>query len=136
MKEIFVTTLDMARLRSHIDKARSGGINAPIDLNPLIKEIDRATVVPPDKMPPDIVTMNSIVLLEYVNSDKTIQIQLVYPGEADASKKKISIFAPIATALLGYSKGDTIVWEVPSGNVELRIADIIYQPEAAGDLTV
>lgn len=134
MKDIIISSLDMARLRSQIDRARSGGINAPINLNPLISELDRAKVLPPEKMPPDVVTMNSIVKLDYLNSSKTMQIEIVYPGQADTAKHKISIFAPVATAMLGYRKGDIIKLEVPGGLAELRIADIVYQPEAAGDL--
>jgi regulator of nucleoside diphosphate kinase len=134
MKDIIISSLDMARLRSQIDKARSGGINAPINLNPLIIELDRAKVLPPEKMPPDVVTMNSIVKLDYLNSSKTMQIEIVYPRQADTTKRKISIFAPVATAMLGYRKGDIIKLEVPGGLAELRIADIVYQPEAAGDL--
>ena len=136
MKDIIISSLDMARLRSQIDKARSGGINAPINLNPLISELDRAKVLPPEKMPPDVVTMNSIVKLDYLNSNKTMQIEIVYPRQADTAKQKISIFAPVATAMLGYRKGDIIKLEVPGGLAELRIADIVYQPEAAGDLDV
>lgn len=134
MKDIIISSLDMARLRTQIDIARSGGINAPINLNPLIDELDRAKVLPPEKMPPDVVTMNSIVKLDYLNSSKTMQIEIVYPRQADTTKRKISIFAPVATALLGYSKGDIVKLEVPGGLAELRIADIVYQPEAAGDL--
>ena len=88
MKDIIISSLDMARLRSQIDKARSGGINAPINLNPLIKELDRAKVLPPEKMPPDVVTMNSIVKLDYLNSSKTMQIEIVYPRQADTTKRK------------------------------------------------
>ncbi|PKP48029.1 MAG: transcription elongation factor GreAB [Bacteroidetes bacterium HGW-Bacteroidetes-11] len=136
MKDIIISSLDMARLRTQIEKARSGGINAPINLNPLINELDRAKVLPPEKMPPDVVTMNSIVKLDYLNSNKTMQIEIVYPRQADTAKQKISIFAPVATAMLGYRKGDIIKLEVPGGLAELRIADIVYQPEAAGDLDV
>ncbi len=134
MKEIIISTLDMARLRGQIDKARSGGIKAPIDLTPLSKELDRARVLPPEKMPPDVVTMNSIVQLEYVSNGKLMEVQIVYPHQADSAKRKFSIFAPVATALLGYRKGDIISLKVPSGEAELKIAEIVYQPEAAGDL--
>ncbi|HOI88329.1 MAG TPA: nucleoside diphosphate kinase regulator [Lentimicrobium sp.] len=136
MKEIIISTLDMARLRAHIDKARSGGIKAPINLTPLIEELDRAKVLSPDKMPPDVVTMNSIVKLDYLNSSKTMEIQIVYPEDANPAKQKISVFAPVATALLGFRKGDIVSWKVPTGMAELRISDIVYQPEAAGDLDV
>ena len=53
---------------------------------------------------------------------------------ADMGKNKLSILAPIGAALLGYRVGDVIEWPVPSGTKSLRIEEIIYQPEAAGDL--
>jgi len=45
----------------------------------------------------------------------------------------MSILAPIGTAILGYKLGDTIEWLAPSGLRRLRVDDILYQPEAAGD---
>lgn len=127
MKEIFISTVDMERIRSQMDKARGGRVNAPINLGPLQQELDRATVLPPAKMPDGVVTMHSIVVLEYPDSKKTIRVQLVYPEEANPSKQKISVFAPVATALLGYSKGDVVTWKVPGGETKFRIADVIYQ---------
>lgn len=136
MKDIIISTLDMARLRAQIDKARSGGIKAPINLTPLSDELDRAKVLKPEKMPADVVTMNSIVKLEYVSNQKTMEVQIVYPHEADSTKRKFSIFAPMATALLGYKIGDIISLKIPSGTAEVRIIEIVYQPEASGDLEI
>ena len=64
---------------------------------------------------------------------KQVQFQIVYPEHADLKDHKISIFSPIATALIGYKVGDEVEWIVPSGLTQLRIDEIIYQPEAAGD---
>ena len=136
MKDIFISTLDMARLRAEIDKARSGGIKAPINLTPLSNELDRAKVLKPEKMPADVVTMHSIVKLEYVSNQKSMEVQIVYPHEADSTKRKFSIFAPMATALLGYKIGEIIELKIPSGTAEVRITEIVYQPEAAGDMEV
>jgi regulator of nucleoside diphosphate kinase len=60
-------------------------------------------------------------------------IQLVFPSEADFERGKISILAPIGTALIGYRTGDTVEWKVPAGIRHLRIDEVVYQPEAAGD---
>jgi len=46
---------------------------------------------------------------------------------------KISILAPIATALLGYREGDEIEWPTPGGRRRFKIVKVLYQPEAAGD---
>ena len=57
---------------------------------------------------------------------------LSFPEEADISQGAISVLAPIATAILGYSKGDVVEWKVPSGIRRISIEDVLYQPEAAG----
>jgi len=57
----------------------------------------------------------------------------VFPTEADSAEGKISVLAPIGTAILGYRQGDTIEWPVPSGLRKLKVEEVIYQPEAAGD---
>ena len=58
---------------------------------------------------------------------------LVFPADAEAVQNKISVLAPIGTALIGYRVGDVITWNVPGGMRMLRVEKIIYQPEAAGD---
>lgn len=57
---------------------------------------------------------------------------MVFPSEADIKANKISILAPIGTAILGYKAGDLIEWPVPAGVKTLRIETVLYQPEAAG----
>lgn len=132
MNKIIISSLDAARIQYCIDKARSGGINAPINLVPLMNELNRAIKVKPEKIPHDVVTMNSIVSLYNDKTKKTMQVQIVYPDDADISKNKVSVFAPVGTALLGYRKGDKIQWTTPSGVAELTILDIVYQPESNG----
>lgn len=136
MKDIIISTLDKERILKNIDKARNSGSGVRVDLNPLLNELKRARILPPEKMPSDVVTMRSIIKLVYKNTGKVMQVQLVYPNESDLPNNKISVFAPIATALLGYRKGDTVFWKVPGGEAELVIDEIIYQPEAEGDFTV
>jgi regulator of nucleoside diphosphate kinase len=57
---------------------------------------------------------------------------LVFPAETDMTQNKISILAPIGTAILGYRAGDIVDWPVPAGRRTVRIQEILYQPEAAG----
>jgi regulator of nucleoside diphosphate kinase len=80
--------------------------------------------------------MNSRVRLRDLDSGEKMQISLVYPSAADASAKKVSVLAPIGTAILGYRTGDTIEWEVPAGVRRLKIEDVLYQPEASGDFSL
>jgi len=99
----------------------------------LAAELDRATVVESDKVPQDIVTMNSKVCLKDMDTDKDEIYQVVYPEDADIEQNKISILAPIGTAILGYRSGDVIEWKVPAGLRRFKIKKILYQPEAAKD---
>ena len=94
-------------------------------------ELNRAIIVDTDKIPPDIVTMNSKVYLRDMDTGKDEFYQLVYPEDADIEQNKISILAPIGTAILGYKVGDVIEWKVPAGVRRLKIKKILYQPEAA-----
>lgn len=136
MNELTISSLDAARILLCIEKARSGGMQVPVNLTPLQNELDRAKKVQPEKIPGDVVTMNSIVKLHNSKTNQTMEIQIVYPQDADIAKKKVSIFAPVGTALLGNRKGSSVLWTTPSGSVELKILDIIYQPEASGDLNL
>lgn len=87
----------------------------------------------PEAIPSNVVTMNSIVKISFTNTKKHIQFQIVYPDQSNIKENKISIFSPIATALIGYKVNDEIEWIVPAGLTKIKIEEIIYQPEATGD---
>lgn len=62
-------------------------------------------------------------------------ITLCHPDEADPANGRISILAPVATALLGLGVGDTIDWPMPDGKTaRLQITSVLYQPETAGEV--
>lgn len=61
---------------------------------------------------------------------------LVFPSAANISENKLSILVPLGMVPMGYRKGDTIEWPVPSGMRKLKVTEIIYQPEAAGDYSL
>ena len=106
------------------------------DLTRLQDEIKRATIVEPAEIPHDVITMNSRVRLRDLDSGEQMEVSLVYPSASDPAAKKISILAPIGTAILGYRKGDTVEWPVPAGTRRLRIEEVLYQPEASGDFSL
>ena len=80
--------------------------------------------------------MRSKVRLKDLVSGETNVYSLVFPTEADFSEGKISVLAPIGTAILGYKRGDTIEWPVPSGLRRLKVDQVLYQPEAAGNFSL
>jgi regulator of nucleoside diphosphate kinase len=102
-------------------------------LKKLEEELDRADIVDPRDMPPDVITMRSTVRLKDLVNGEANTYSLVFPTEADFTQGKISVLAPIGTAILGYRRGDTIEWPVPSGLRRLKVDEILYQPEASGD---
>jgi regulator of nucleoside diphosphate kinase len=77
--------------------------------------------------------MRSKVRLKDLVSGESNTYSLVFPTEANFAEGKISVLAPIGTAILGYKRGDTIEWPVPSGLRRLKVEEILYQPESAGD---
>ena len=132
-KTIWITELDLRRLRTLIIDAQGTDYRKSVYLQKLGQELDRAKVVPSQEIPATVVTMNSRVALVDLDSMEEETYTLVFPEAADGTGDKISILAPIGTAMLGYSVGDTFEWEVPAGMRRLRVERILYQPEAAGD---
>jgi len=100
-------------------------------LDDLQSELNRAIVVKPSKVPAYVVTMNSRVRIRDLISGRELTYQIVFPKDADIAENRISVLAPIGTALLGYRAGSTVEWRVPSGMRRFRILDVEYQPEAA-----
>ena len=136
MNELIVNRLDYARIKRCIDDAKQFKSINQSEAEKLLKELESAKIVEPDAVPSNVVTMNSIVKLSFLNNNKQIQFQIVYPEQANLKENKISIFSPIATALIGYKVNDEIEWIVPAGLTRIRIDEIIYQPEAAGDFNL
>jgi len=129
--EIVVTEFDENRLRNLVDGAWRWNARDRTHVDHLESELDRAQVVPSADVPPDVVTMNSEIAVRDVDSNEEMTFAVVFPSEANVNRRKISILAPIGTAVLGYRVGDTIEWNVPGRTRRLRIERILFQPEAA-----
>ncbi len=100
----------------------------------LREELERARILDPDKMPGDVVTMNSKVRFVVEPSGKQYELTLVYPKDIDGSPDQISILAPVGSALLGLSIGQEIEWPAAGGKkIRVRVVDILYQPERSGN---
>lgn len=135
-RQIFITELDRERLQKIIDEAKEYTLGDKDYLRNLENELNRAQIVAPQKVPPDVITMNSKVMLKDLDTGEEIIYTLVYPPDADLMEDKISVLAPVGTAMLGFREGAIITWEVPDGVVRLEVEKILYQPEAAGDLDI
>lgn len=127
-RNIYITDADMKRLRPLVEEMK----NSRDDLRMLQRELERAHIVVPEEVPPRVVTMNSKVRVRDVVADEVETYTLVFPDQANIELNKISVIAPIGTAMLGQQVGDEFVWQVPGGPVRLRVEEVLYQPEAAG----
>lgn len=132
-KKIFVTAKDMERLRDLSRGAPTLSQSQRDCLKQLVTELDRAEVVDSRHIPRDVVTMNSRVKFRDLDTQEICVYCLVYPSFANYSENKISVLAPVGMALLGYRVHDVVEWPVPAGLRRLKIEEILYQPEAAGE---
>lgn|SRR5690606_32539124 len=129
---IILSSLDVERLEKLIESLPDNAFPGKAALE---NELARADVVDPRKVPPSVVTMNSRVKFSVVSTGESFNLTLVYPKDVDAAGDKISILAPVGSALLGLSQGDEIEWPKPGGGMlRVRIDEVLYQPERAGEL--
>lgn len=128
---LIISSRDLARLEALLDSPVLSRHPAALAL---LDELNRAEVLPPEQVPADVVTMHSRVECEDIATGEDHILTLVYPNEADVERGRVSILAPVGSALLGLSVGQTIDWPVTGGRtLKLRVRSVRYQPEAAGD---
>ena len=131
---LVISDSDARKLRELLEGAAALGESDRINWLTLEEEIDKALVVPADQIPPNVVTMHSRVRIVDMRTGEQLVYQIVYPHEANYAQSKISILAPIGTALLGYPAGTEIEWKVPSGSRRLRLEAVEQQPRASRNL--
>ena len=130
--QLILSSLDLDRIEALLAAIPSSAFAGKAELQ---AELDRADVLPPEEIPPNVVTMNSTVQFSIVETGKELRLTLVYPRDLDGSADKVSIFAPVGSALLGLSVGDELAWPGPGGKaMTVRVTDILFQPERAGEL--
>ena len=126
--DITLSTTDFDRL----DNLLASLSQDTVGYDTLSQELQRAIIVSPEQLPEDVVSMNSTVRFSLANG-KSSTLTLVYPKDVDQSGDKISILAPVGSALLGLKAGDSINWPLPAGEMSvITVDEVIYQPERAG----
>lgn len=132
-KPVYVTTYDIERLEELFDASGRSPLRDRAGLAKLEEELDRCKVVDAREIPPNVVTLNSRVRLRDLDGEREMVLTLVFPRSANLAEGRLSVASPIGTAILGYAAGDVVRWEVPGGTKTIRIEEVLYQPEAAGD---
>jgi regulator of nucleoside diphosphate kinase len=134
---IYISQTDRKRLGNLIEQVRNEADRSNLSyVNELEEELEFAEVVAPEDIPPDVVTMRSKIRLKDLDTEEESVYSIVFPSEANFDEGKISVLAPLATALLGYRRGSTVEFEAPGRRRRLQILEILYQPESAGDFNL
>src|SRR5262245_44619075 len=121
---IIISDIDVYRLR--------GLLGAGSD--ELRSELERAIVMPVGEIPHGVVTMGSKVQVRDLGTGRIEGYQLVYPRDADPAAHRVSVLAPLGTALLGYSEGDVVEWQMPGGTRCFRIERVMQAARSARDV--
>lgn len=130
-RKIYITARDRQRLEDLIDNAPAVAARDRAGIEALRAELERARTIDAKDVPPTVVTMNTRLTLRDLAEPGAMEATLVFPEDADAPAGRLSVLSPVGTAILGYAEGDTIEWAVPAGVRQLRIEQILFQPEAA-----
>jgi regulator of nucleoside diphosphate kinase len=123
-RNIVVAEADARRLRGLLATHGNPALRDATHLSELESELERALLLSRDAIPADVVVMDSCVQVRDLASGKVREYTLVYPAESDPSTGRISVLAPLGTALLGYREGDEVEWQMPGGLRRLRIENV------------
>jgi regulator of nucleoside diphosphate kinase len=127
---IVVTEFDARRLRGLLSTYRTASLRDQEHLQELKSELERALVLDAPDVPADVITMHTRVWVLDLSSGERKEYVLVFPADADVSTHRISVLAPLGTALLGYREGNEVEWEMPGGLRRLLIERVIQPPAA------
>jgi regulator of nucleoside diphosphate kinase len=134
--DIVLTEFDRRRLEGMLELLRKRSCVDAWNLDALEFELGRARVVPPERVPPTVVTMNSRVRLHDLDSGAQIVVSLVFPAGETWNDAVVPVLSPLGLGLLGCREGDVMEWRTQEGLRRLRLDAVIYQPEAEGNFYI
>lgn len=123
-----ITRYDMERLQFLANRGEKD------EYTELRARLALAAVVPGESISPDIITMNSKVLIMETDTGAERDVRIVFPRDEDIRYGRVSVTRPIGAALLGSREGDEVIWELPSTKMTFgaKIVAVVYQPEWHG----
>lgn len=131
-ERVRLTDVDTRRLQSLVEGFRPVDLRDAASVALLERHVDQAEVLPARRIDPDVVTMDSEVLVRDLDAHQVIVFRVVFPRMADATARRISVLAPLGMAVLGRRAGDVVTWQTPGGLRRLRVDRVLYQPEREG----
>lgn len=123
--KLIIAHEDYDTLNAYVKGLRHVGDSDRRNAALLKEELMKATLVNKEELPEDVVRLNSRVIVKEATKDRMIELVLVVPEKADIKQRKVSVFAPIGTALLGFRQGEKVKWEVPAGSKTFTIMKVI-----------
>jgi regulator of nucleoside diphosphate kinase len=115
---------DFEVLNGFVKNLQGMQVNEKENFSKLYEELKKAQIVDAENFPGDIVRLNSTVVIKDLKTKRDMTITIVLPQKADIKQKKVSVLAPIGTALIGFRKGQTVSWQVPSGKKDFMIMEV------------
>jgi len=132
-QRLYFTENDYRRLSTLLDQAiLAVDPRLRADLGRLHNELKTANVVEPQHVPPDVVTINSRIVIEDLDDGEEDTWLLSLPGEANISDQRLSVLSPLGAAVLGARVGEVIAWRSRDTKGRVKVKEILFQPEAAG----
>ena len=122
---IHLTENDLQKLRILLHEAKTDPEQESENLKQLEVELDRAIVVEKETLPFGLVTMNSRAEMVDLSTGESGTYTLVFPDDADIDDDRISVLAPLGTAMIGYRTGDKFAWPAPGGTIRFRVGPIL-----------
>jgi transcription elongation factor GreA len=106
------------------DAARDAQGLLEVKIARLKEKVANARVIDESKLSADTVQLLSKVKVKNLANKMVMNFQIVPESEADFSKGLLAATTPIAKALIGHSKGETVEAKVPSGTMKFEIQEI------------
>jgi transcription elongation factor GreA len=124
----------IAEARAHGDLSENAEYHAAKERQAFVEgrvmeledKVGRAEVIDVSKLSGTTVKFGATVTVVDEDSDAEMKFQIVGDLEADAKKGRISISSPIARALIGKSKGDTVEVAAPGGAKSYEIMKVQF----------
>ena len=124
---VILTRTDYEILNSYVKNLHGMQVNERENFSKLSGELKKAQIVEDDNLPSNIVRLGSTVVIKDLRTNRDMTVTIVLPLKADIKQKKVSVLAPIGTALIGFKKDQTVSWNVPSGKKDFKIMNVINE---------
>lgn len=122
---VILTKTDYEILNSYVKNLQGMQVNEKENFSKLSDELKKAEIIDDALLPANVVRLGSTVVVKDVMSNRDLTVTIVLPQQANIKEKKVSVLAPVGTALIGFKKGQTVSWNVPSGKKDFKIMNVI-----------